>query len=103
MLIIIITFAIATVALVFSILAFLGKGVILDDAYLKATDDERKDMNKRAYSIQAGIVFLLLSIITALNGLRGLLHMPVFTYVAFGLAIGGILYAIVSHYSIKKK
>ncbi len=90
-------------SLVFSILAFLGKDIMLDDAYLKASEEERNTMDKKAYRIQAAVVFLFIAIISACNALRAILHMPLFTYLAGALGIVGIIYAIISHYKIKKK
>lgn len=91
------------VSLIFSVLAFSGKDIILDDAYIKASEEERKTMDKKAYRIQAAIVFLFLAAISACNALRAILHEPMLTYIAGGIAIIGIIYAIISHYKIKKK
>ena len=93
----------AVVSLVFSILGFAGKNIILDDAYIKASKEEREDMDKNAYRLQAAIVFLFIFAATLCNLLRALTHTPFFTYIAFGIGAIGIIYAIVSHYSIKKK
>ena len=90
-------------SLVFSILAFSGKDIILDDAYLKASEEEKAAMDKNAYRIQAAVVFLFIAVISACNALRAIMHMPLFTYLAGALGIVGIIYAIVSHYKIKKK
>ena len=90
-------------SLVFSILAFSGKDIILDDAYLKASEEEKAAMDKNAYRIQAAVVFLFIAVISACNALRAIMHMPLFTYLAGVLGIVGITYAIVSHYKIKKK
>ena len=88
-------------SMIFSILAFLGKDIILDDAYLKASEEERNTMNKKAYRIQGAIVFLFIAVISACNALRAILHLPLFTYLAAAFGIIGIVYAIVSHYKIK--
>ena len=93
----------AVVSLVFSILCFAGKDIILDDAYIKASKEEREGMDKKAYRLQAAIVFLFMFATTLCNLLRALTHIPFFTYIAFGIGAIGIIYAIVSHYSIKKK
>lgn len=90
-------------SLVFSLQAFAGKDVILDDAYLKASEEERKGMDRKAYRLQAAIIFLFLAAISLCNLLRAVLHMAVFTYLAAAFAVAGILYAIVSHYALRKK
>ena len=89
-------------SLVFSILNFAGIDAILDDAYIKASPEEREKMDKKAYRLQSGIIFLLLSLMSLCNLLRAVLHLPLFTYIAFAIAIGGIVYAIISHYKLKK-
>lgn len=89
-------------SLVFSILNFSGINIILDDAYIKASPEEREKMDKKAYRLQSGIVFLLLSIMSLCNLLRAVLHLPWFTYVTYAISIGGIVYAIISHYALKK-
>ena len=90
-------------SLIFAILAFSGKDIILDDAYIKASEEERNTMDKKAYRIQAAVVFLFIAVISACNALRAIMHMPLFTYLAGAFGIIGIIYAIVSHYKIKKK
>ena len=48
---------IAVVSLIFSVLGFMGKDMILDDAYIKASKEEREKMNKTAYRLQGGDYF----------------------------------------------
>ena len=89
-------------SLIFAILAFSGKDIILDDAYIKASEDERKNMNKKAYRIQGAIIFLFIAAISACNALRAMTQIPLFTYLAAAFGMIGIAYTIVSHYKIKK-
>jgi len=95
--------SLAVISLIFSILGFAGKNIILDDAYIKASKEERENMDKNAYRLQGAIIFLFIFAATLCNLLRALTHTPLFTYIAFGIGAIGIIYAIVSHYSIKKK
>ena len=90
-------------SLIFAILAFSGKDIILDDTYYKASEEERNTMDKKAYRIQGAIIFLFLAVISAFNALRAFTGIPLFTYLAAAFGIIGIVYAIVSHYRIKKK
>lgn len=92
----------AVVSLIFSVLGFMGKDMILDDAYIKASKEEREKMDKKAYRLQGAIISLFIFALTLCGIMRAVLHIAWFTPV--GLAIGavGIVYAIVSHYSIKK-
>ena len=50
----------AVVSLIFSVLGFMGKDMILDDAYIKASKEEREKMDKKAYRLQGSIIFLFL-------------------------------------------
>lgn len=90
-------------SLIFSLLGFAGKNIILDDAYLKASKEEREAMDKKAYRIQGAIIFLFIFVCTLCNLLRAVLHLPWLTYAATAIGVIGIVYAIISHYSIKKK
>ena len=93
----------AVVSLIFSVLGFMGKDMILDDAYIKASKEEREKMDKKAYRLQGAIVFLFLFLITLCSILRAVLHIPLFTYAAYVLGVIVIVYAIISHYKIKKR
>ena len=89
-------------SLVFSILSFMGKDIILDNAYIKASKEDREKMDKKAYRTQSGIVFIFVFLVSLCNLLRFILHIEIFTYIALSLGMIGIIYAIVSHYKLKK-
>ena len=93
----------AVVSLIFSVLGFMGKDMILDDAYIKASKEEREKMDKKAYRLQGSIIFLFLFFISLCNILRAVLHITLFMYISFVVAAIGIAYAIISHYKLKKK
>lgn len=95
--------AMAVMCLIFSVLGFIGKDMILDNTYIKASKEEREKMDKKAYRLQGSIIFLFLFAITLCNVLRALLHIASFTYAAFVIAVIGIAYAIISHYKLKAK
>ena len=90
-------------SLILSMQAFCGKDIILDDAYLKASPEEREKMDKKAYRRQSGIIFLFLAAISMCNALRAILHQVWFTYLALALGLIAVIYAIVSHYALRKK
>lgn len=94
---------IAVVSLSFSVLGFMGKDMILDDAYIKASKEEREKMDKKAYRLQGSIIFLFLFAITLCNILRVVLHIAAFTYAAIAIAVIGIAYVIISHDKLNKK
>ena len=93
----------AVITLVFSVLGFMGKDMILDNAYIQASEEEREKMDKKAYRLQGSIIFLFLFAITLCNILRAVLHIASFTYAAWVIAAAGIAYAVISHYKLKKK
>ncbi|MBP3936000.1 MAG: DUF3784 domain-containing protein [Clostridia bacterium] len=94
---------IIVVSFVLAIFAFSGKDIILDDAYIKASEEERKSMNKQAYRLQAGIIFLFIVVMSLCNAIRLITQISLFGYLAGAMLLIGIVYAIVSHYQIKKK
>lgn len=94
---------ITVVSLIVSILAFSGKDIIIDDTYIKATMEEREQMDKKTYRLQSAIVFLFIFLMTLCNLIRVLTHIAWFSYAAIAICVIGIGYAIISHYAIKKK
>ena len=52
---------VAIVSFMYSMLALCGKDIILNTAYSRANEEERKNMDKRAYRLQSEIIFLLIS------------------------------------------
>ena len=96
-------FLIAVFAFVLSIHSFRGKGILLNNAYLYATEQERKSMDKTPYYRQSAIVFLLIGCIFTLNGFSVLLHVKGFSYAAAAVAVGTVVYAIISTVVIEKK
>lgn len=90
-------------ALVFGILALKGKDMILDNEYIKASKEKRETMDKKAYRTQGAIICFFLAAISLFNLLRALTSIDAFTYVAAAVGAVGAIYAIVSHYSLKKK
>ena len=87
----------------YSIMGFCGKDIILDPSYTKASDEEKASMDIKSYRTQGSIIFLFLGSIALSNLLRVLLKRVYFTYIGQGLLIVGIIYAIISHYNLKKK
>ena len=89
-------------SLIFSVMGFMGKDVILDDTYIKASKEDREKMNKKAYRLQGAVFFLLIFTATACNLLRYLTAIPWFSYIGIAVALIAIIYGIISHYAIKK-
>ena len=58
---------IAIICFVFSYLQFNEKGFLFNNAYIYASKQERKNMDKKPHYKQSGIVFLLIGIIFLIN------------------------------------
>lgn len=94
---------IAIVCFIFSYLQFRQKGFLFNNAYIYASKQERKTMDKKPYYKQSGIVFALIGIIFSINAIDVILQTSWLFYLVIGIAIIAILYAIVSSVMIEKK
>lgn len=94
---------IAMIVFVIAILQFAEKGFLFNNAYLWASKEERKRMNKNPHYKQSGIVFLLIGIIFLLNALEALFKMNWIFPVVIVICVGTIIYAIVSSVMIEKR
>lgn len=92
----------AVFSLILSIQAFLGKDVILNNTYRKASEEERKNMNKKAYSVQSAVVFLFIFIISLLNTIRAFVNVPWLTYATAAAFVVLVIYYFVSNHKLKK-
>lgn len=100
---VIIVFSFAGVLLLLSIRSFLEKGFLLNNAYLYASREERKTMNKKPYYKQSAIVFCILSAVFIVIGISLILHNDRLFLLEIPLASGVIIYAIVSTVLINKR
>ena len=80
-----------------------NKGFLFNNAYIYANKKEREQMNKKPYYIQTGIVFILLSIASCLEGFNALLRYDVFFVLFIILIVVTLVFAIVSTIYIDKK
>lgn len=99
----IICFVIAIIAFVIAILQFVEKGFLFNNAYLWASKEERKRIDKKPYYKQSGVVFVLIGIIFSLDALDALFKKDWIFPVVIVIAIGTIIYAIVSSAVIEKR
>ena len=103
LIIMIIVFSIAGVFLLFGIRSFLERGFLLNNAYLYASKEERKTMNKKPYYRQSAIVFLILSAVFLVIALSLMLQKDKILLLEIPLILGVIIYAIVSTVQINKQ
>ena len=98
-----IIFLVSAVFFCMSILSFCNRGFLFNNAYLYASQTERKFMNKKPYYRQSAITFLLIAVAFLLIGLAVLLELDWLLAVASAIIIGDIIYAAVSSAIIEKK
>ena len=96
----VISLVFAVIAFVISIRSFMEKGFLFNNAYLFASKEERKKMNKKPYYRQTSIVFCLLGAIFLLIAIAALSEAEWVYYIVFALAFIAIVYAVAS--SIKE-
>ena len=103
MILAVVLFSIALAAFVVSLRSFRCKGFLLNNAFLYASDRDRETMDKKPYYRQSAVVFLLIGINFALNGLAVLSSLYWITYIGTAIVIGTIVYAVTSTVAIEKQ
>ena len=86
----------------FSIRSFLERGFLLNNAYIYASKEERKAMNKKPYYRQSAIVFFVLSAVFLVIGLSLVLQNDRISLLEIPLIVGVSIYAIASTVRINK-
>lgn len=94
---------IAVICFIFSYLQFNEKGFLFNNAYIYASKQERKNMDKKLHYKQSGIIFVLIGIIFLIDAIDIILQTGWLLYLVIGVAIVAIVYAIVSSVMIEKR
>ena len=89
--------------LVVSILSFLEKGFLFNNAYIYASKEERVKMDKKPHYRQTAVVFLMMAITFLLLGIMTLTDVFWLRYVVFGMGILAVIYAIISSIRMETK
>lgn len=76
--------------------SFKEKGVLLNNAWLYASKEERERMDKTPYYRQTGVVFLLIGLMLVLSCLEVTLHEDRLFYGVILTAAAALVYGIVS-------
>lgn len=79
------------------------KGILLNNAYLYASEQERQKMNKKPYYRQSGIIFILIGIIFILNAIEIKLRTGWLIWLVIGVVVAVLTYAIISTVKIEQK
>lgn len=96
-------FALAVLGFFLSARHFAEKGFLLNNAWLYASEEERKTMDKKPHYRQSAIVFALLSTVFLVQGLSVLLRSQKLLLLEIPLIGGALLYAVVSSVLIEKR
>ncbi len=83
--------------------SLLGKGLLLNNTWLWASEQERKRMNKVPYYRQSGIVFGLLGVVFSLLATETILKTKWLLYIAAAVGVAVLIYAVVSSAVLDKK
>jgi len=97
----IILFIFSAVSLIIAVMQFGNKGFLLNNSYFFASENERKNMNKKPYYRQSGIVFTLISIIFAVNAFETIFKTGWLFYIVIAISVIAVVYAVVSSIKIK--
>lgn len=101
--IIVILFFISLGSFFVGYLQYKERGILFNNAYIYASKEERKKMNKRPHYRQSAIVFAIIGIIFLLNAMDMIVRSGWIFYVTIGLIIVLIIYAITSSIIIQRK
>lgn len=100
---VIVLFALAGVLLVLAIRHFMERGFLLNNAYIYATKEQRKTMDKKPHYRQSAVCLLLLSAAFAVQGLAVLLQSFKLALLWIPLFFAAVVYGIVSSALISRK
>lgn len=92
----VVMFAIAGLWLFLGIRIFMERGFLLNNAYIYATKEERKTMDKKPYYRQSAVAFCLLSAMFVIIGLSVLFQNDTIMLLVIPFAVAVVLYAVVS-------
>ena len=93
---------ISLVCLFFGYRQLKEKGFLFNNAYLYATEEERRKMNKKPHYRQSGIIFILIGTIFAINAVEIKLKKDWLFYMVIIIAVITVIYAIVSSAMIEQ-
>lgn len=96
-------FALAGVFEVISIMSFMERGYLINNAYIYASEEERKKMDKKPYYRQSAIVFCLLGVMFAIVGTSIVVQNYQIELLEIPVAAGTVIYAVVSSAKINNR
>jgi len=94
---------IAVINLILSIRSFHEKGFLFNNAYLYASKQERKSMDKKLHYRQSAVTFLLIGLFCALNGFGVIFNVGWLHYISIIVILIATIYAIISSILIETR
>lgn len=91
-----ISLALAAITFTIGVRSWMGKGFLLNNAYLFASEQERKTMDKKPYYRQSAIVFCLLGVLFSLIVLAKATGTGWLYYIVGAVAFVTLAYVIAS-------
>ena len=91
-----ILFLVSVFAFIMSIRSFMEKGFLFNNAYLYASKQQRKSMDKKMHYRQSAVTFLLIGLFSALNGFGVIFNVNWLHYISIIVILIAAIYAIVS-------
>lgn len=93
---------IALICYILSIVQFLNKGFLFNNAYIYSSKEEREKMDKKPHYKQSGIIFLLIGIVFTVNSVNAILETNFLFFIVIAILLIAVIYAIVSSILIEK-
>ena len=95
-------FVLSAILFVLSFRAFREKGFLFNNAWIYASEEERRTMDKKPHYRQSAIIFLLLGMVFLFNAVAVITGFDFMYLIAIGTVISAVIYAIVSDLKSKK-
>ena len=96
------TISVSVIFFVLSLCQFKEKGHPLNNAYLFASENEKKTMDMSPHFRQSAIVFLMLGLLFMFLALDLILDMAIMSWLAIAVGVITVVYAVCSSVKIRK-
>ena len=93
----------ASVSFVLSYRQYNEKEPLLNNAYIYASEPERKKISKKPYFRQSSIIFLLVGIIFLILAVDMLLKTTWLVFCSISVAVAAIIYSVISSSKIERE
>ena len=98
----IISFILAGIFACISLCQFMEKGILLNNAFIFISKEERKNLNRKKHYRQSAIVFCLLSSVFLVTGLSVVFQNKKIQLIEIPLLISTLIYAVISSIKIER-